>query len=114
MDRETEELGRIDRRLGHLTHLQERLFEVFAQNLQRAESEGHLEPAELERQLQVVSKLTVRTIEEGQRLENFRERIVGGAGAGGFDLGAARDEVCRRLARLRAARADGALSGGAE
>ena len=40
-------------------------------------------------------------IEEGNRVEKLRKQIAGPEGAGGFDLDAARDEIGRRLARLR-------------
>ncbi|APX88368.1 hypothetical protein BV394_00335 [Brevirhabdus pacifica] len=106
--------GRIAARLDALTYLQERLCETFVQKLRRAEADASLDPADLDRHLQVVSKLTVKTIEEGERLEIFRNRLAGDGGGGCLDLAAARDEVCRRLAGLRAARGGGTLSDGAE
>jgi predicted alternative tryptophan synthase beta-subunit len=40
---------------------------------------------------------------ERARVDKFRERAEGAVGAGCLDLDAARDEIGRRLARLRAA-----------
>lgn len=40
-------------------------------------------------------------IEEGNRVEKLRKQVAGSAGSGAFDLDAARDEIRRRLARLR-------------
>lgn len=40
-------------------------------------------------------------IEEGNRVEKLRKQVAGAQGTGEFDLDAARDEIGRRLARLR-------------
>lgn len=40
-------------------------------------------------------------IEEGNRLEKLRKQAAGAQGTGELDLDAARDEIGRRLARLR-------------
>ena len=40
-------------------------------------------------------------IEEGNRVEKLRKQVAGAQGTGAFDLDAARDEIGRRLARLR-------------
>ncbi|MFT4151350.1 MAG: hypothetical protein QM656_14215 [Paracoccaceae bacterium] len=40
-------------------------------------------------------------IEERNRVEKLRKQSAGAVGAGGLDLDAARDEIGRRLARLR-------------
>lgn len=40
-------------------------------------------------------------MEERNRVEKSRREIAGAVGAGALDLGAARDEIGRRLARLR-------------
>jgi len=114
MSGDTEQVGRIEARLKSLRYLQDRLCEVFVQKLQRAEADASIDPADLDRHLQVVSKLTVKTIEEGERLEIFRNRLAGGSGAGCLDFETARDEVCRRLAGLRAARSGEPISGGSE
>lgn len=45
-------------------------------------------------------------IEEGNRVEKLRKQVAGAVGTGEFDLDAARDEIGRRLARLRDARSD--------
>ncbi len=45
-------------------------------------------------------------MEEGNRVEKLRKQIAGPVGAGEFDLDAARDEIGRRLARLRDAGGD--------
>ena len=45
-------------------------------------------------------------IEEGNRVEKLRKQVAGTVGAGEFDLDAARDEIGRRLARLRDAGED--------
>lgn len=45
-------------------------------------------------------------IEEGNRVEKLRKQVAGSVGTGAFDLDAARDEIGRRLARLRDAGED--------
>ncbi|MCF8511491.1 MAG: hypothetical protein K9G43_08610 [Rhodobacteraceae bacterium] len=45
-------------------------------------------------------------IEEGNRVERLRKQIAGAAQSGALDLDAARDEIGRRLARLRDAGPD--------
>ena len=52
-------------------------------------------------------KLAVNlAIEEGNRVEKLRKQVAGDVGTGAFDLDAARDEIGRRLARLRDAGSD--------
>lgn len=46
-------------------------------------------------------------LEERNRVEKLRKQIAGAVGACGLDLDAARDEIGRRLARLRDAGAGG-------
>lgn len=45
-------------------------------------------------------------IEEGNRVEKLRKQVAGSVGTGEIDLDAARDEIGRRLARLRDAGGD--------
>jgi hypothetical protein len=45
-------------------------------------------------------------IEEGNRVEKLRKQVVGSVGTGALDMDAARDEIGRRLARLRDAGGD--------
>jgi hypothetical protein len=45
-------------------------------------------------------------IEEGNRVEKLRKQVAGACGSGTFDMDAARDEIGRRLARLRDAGGD--------
>ena len=70
--------------------------------------------SEIAKTLQELHKLMVLTIEHIRMVEDARAREKGGGVAGGLDLDSARDEVCRRLARLRATRSGGGLSGGSE
>ena len=45
-------------------------------------------------------------IEEGNRVEKLRKQVAGSVGTGSLDMDAARDEIGRRLARLRDAGRD--------
>lgn len=65
--------------------------------------------SEVLRQLRVITRLA---IQERDRLEERRKKESGGPAGYALDLGAARDEVGRRLARLRAAGDAGNIPGG--
>lgn len=53
-----------------------------------------------------VKELFLIVMEERNRVEKLRKQVAGSVGTGALDLSAARDEVGRRLALLRAARRD--------
>ncbi|WP_232831267.1 hypothetical protein [Pseudogemmobacter bohemicus] len=54
-----------------------------------------------------LADLSKALLEERRNVEKLRKELAGGGASDGeLDLGAARDEIGRRLARLRAARGD--------
>lgn len=53
-------------------------------------------------------------LNERATIDKLRKQELGAAGAGTFDLAAARNEIGRRLACLRDAGGDGGVPGGAE
>jgi hypothetical protein len=53
-------------------------------------------------------------MEESKHVEKFEKSLAAAVGSVGYDLDAARSEIGGRLARLRAARGDGGVSGQSE
>lgn len=83
------------------------LFQSFALDLTRlrrriqaGETEDIKESAKLVRDLRAATQLV---LEERNRVDKLRKDAAGNVGAGALDLDAARDEIGRRLARLRRA-----------
>ncbi|MFV0334746.1 MAG: hypothetical protein ACK5JR_11840 [Tropicimonas sp.] len=57
-----------------------------------------------------IRKASVAMMEEARNVEDLRRKLVGAVPEQSFDLAGARDEIGRRLARLRAARGAGGVS----
>lgn len=83
------------------------LFQSFASDLTRlrrriqaGETDDLKESAKLVRDLRAATQLV---LEERNRVDKFRKEAAGHVGGGALDLDAARDEIGRRLARLRRA-----------
>lgn len=81
------------------------LFHSFASDLTRlrlriqaGDGEDIKESAKLVRDLRAATQLV---LEERNRVDKLRKEAAGSVGAGTLDLDAARDEIGRRLARLR-------------
>ncbi len=89
----------------------EKLFLIAVEDLNEileAIREGRLEMArEGKRAVRDLAEMGKQVILERNNVDQLRKRAAGAAGAGGeLDLAAARDEIGRRLACLRAARGD--------
>ena len=92
-------------------NLTEELYRIAVEELNEAFAgtrEGRFELAkEGRRAVRDLADLSKALLEERRNVEKLRKELAGGgAGDGALDLGAARDEIGRRLARLRAARGD--------
>lgn len=70
--------------------------------------------AEIARQLQELHKLLGIAVDMTRKVQDAQMRETGGHAVGELDLDAARLEIRSRVARLRAARRSGNLSGGFE
>ncbi|MFE3835573.1 hypothetical protein [Pseudogemmobacter sonorensis] len=91
--------------------LTEQLFQVAVEDLNEAFEAirgGRFEAAkEGRRAVRDLHDLTKLVLEERRNVEKLRKQVAGAVGARGeLDLDAARDEIGRRLACLRAARGD--------
>lgn len=83
----------------------EELYQVAADELARAlQGIGGGDPGEVRAAVKAVRDLGeayTMVIVERNKVERHRREIAGAVGTGSLDLGAARDEIGRRLARLR-------------
>ncbi len=57
-----------------------------------------------------IRKASMAMMEEARNVEDLRRKLVGNVPEQSFDLAGARDEVGRRMARIRAARGAGGVS----
>ncbi|RYH11188.1 hypothetical protein [Tropicimonas sp. IMCC6043] len=57
-----------------------------------------------------IRKASMAMMEEARHVEDLRRKLVGDVREQGFDLAGARDEIGRRMARIRAARGAGSVS----
>ena len=91
-------------------NLTEELYQIAVEELNEAFAgirEGRFELAkEGRRAVRDLADLSKALLEERRNVEKLRKELAGDGGDGSLDLGAARDEIGRRLARLRAARGD--------
>lgn len=70
--------------------------------------EGQIDEAKVAAQTVRDLKAALQWVmDERNRVEKLRRDVAGSVGTGEFDLGAARDEIGRRLARLRDAGSSG-------
>ncbi|VDC31793.1 hypothetical protein [Pseudogemmobacter humi] len=90
--------------------LTEQLYRIAVEELNEAFAgirEGRFELAkDGKRAVRDLADLSKALLEERRNVEKLRKQAAGEAGGGELDLGAARDEIGRRLACLRAARGD--------
>ncbi len=84
---------------AHYTRAARGLFRVLAEMETGAEADGKA-TLTAARDLKAALEMVMT---ERARVDKFRERAEGAVGDGRLDLHAARDEIGRRLARLRAA-----------
>ncbi|MBE2274708.1 MAG: hypothetical protein IAE87_00220 [Rhodobacteraceae bacterium] len=89
----------------------EKLFLVAVEDLNgilEAIRDGRLDLAkDGKRAVRDLAEMGKQVLQERNNVDQLRKRIAGSVGAGGgLDLGAARDEIGRRLACLRHARGD--------
>ncbi|NPD15358.1 hypothetical protein HOY34_09120 [Xinfangfangia sp. D13-10-4-6] len=92
-------------------NLTEELYRIAVEELNEAFAgirQGRFEMAkEGRRAVRDLADLSKALLEERRNVDKLRKELAGaGAGDGALDLGLARDEIGRRLARLRAARGD--------
>ncbi|MFB2532917.1 permease [Paracoccus sp. p4-l81] len=74
--------------------------------LRRLEAGDAIRPKEASDAAAETRKALERLQDERSRVEQLRRNLAGAVGGGQLDLGAARDEIGRRLACLRHARGD--------
>lgn len=60
--------------------------------------------------LSELRKASVTMMEEARNVEDLRRKLVGNVHQRAFDLAAARDEIGRRMARIRAVQGAGSVS----
>lgn len=75
-------------------------FDLLRQQLRAGELDGLKDAVKMARELRAATHLV---LEERNKVDKLRKDIAGAVGASGLDLGAARDEIGRRLACLRRA-----------
>ncbi|MBL4927565.1 hypothetical protein JI744_05540 [Tabrizicola sp. KVB23] len=88
--------------------------EDIARTVQAVRAGGFAEVKTAEKHVRDLRAALELFIDERNRVEKLRKQVAGAVGASGLDFDAARDEIGRRLARLRDAGPGGELSGGLE
>jgi hypothetical protein len=88
--------------------------EDIARTVQAVRAGGFPEVKTAEKHVRDLRAALELFIDERNRVEKLRKQVAGAVGASGLDFDAARDEIGRRLARLRDAGGGGGVSGGIE
>lgn len=99
----TDQVSHLRRRIHHtITHLEEMI---------EGGSDTHINKTELQRQLKDLREVTTTVIKEETRVAEECRKLSAELEPGSYDIAGARSEIGERLARLRAARRDGGVSG---
>lgn len=85
--------------LSEVMELYDTAIEVFTETMREVREEGRIREANS--YVRELGKIVLSVITERERLEKLRKLDAGAVHDQSFDLGAARGEIGRRLARLR-------------
>ncbi|WP_143413135.1 hypothetical protein [Haematobacter genomosp. 1] len=85
--------------LSEVMELYDTAIEVFTETMREAREDGRVKEANS--YVRELGKIVLAVITEREKIDKLRRQETGGTGGGALDLDAARDEIGRRLARLR-------------
>lgn len=111
---ESDALAYADRSVAQAYKALETAVELLERTLDTARSAAVCDETEVIKDVRAVSAAFALALQQEAKARDAGSTRYGRRGGGGLDLDTARDEVCRRLARLRAAGDSGDVSGGVD